>query len=127
MSNGKRVLYIDDNQDHLMIVQAMLKREGYDCDIVTDAQSGLDAALNETYDLILLDIQMPKISGIELLKQLKQRQSDTGVRIVAITADSTAFSKQNPYSLGFDGYLSKPILPPDLSRMVKQVLSAQSN
>jgi len=127
MSDGKRVLYIDDNQDHLMIVQAMLKRDGYDCVIHTDAQSGLEAALNEVYDLILLDIQMPKISGIDLLKQLKQRQSEIGFRIVAITADSSAFSRQNPYSVGFDGYLSKPILPPDLSRMVKQVLAASTD
>lgn len=127
MSDGKRVLYIDDNQDHLMIVQAMLKREGYTCDIQSDAQAGLEVALNESYDLILLDIQMPKISGIDLLKQLKERQAEIGFRIVAITADSTIFSKQSPYSLGFDGFLSKPILPPDLSQMVKQVLTAQAD
>lgn len=124
MSGSKRILYIDDNQDHLMIVQAMLKRDGYTCDIYTGAEKGLEAALSEHFDLILLDIQMPKVSGIDILNQLKARQQDIGFRIVAITADSSVFSRTSPFDMGFDGHLSKPILPPDLSRLMKQLLPA---
>ena len=124
MSNSKHILYIDDNQDHLMIVQAMLKREGYAFEICSSSEKGLEKALSEEFDLILLDIQMPNVSGIEVLKRLKTRQQETGFRIVAITADASVFSRTNPYVAGFDAYLSKPVLRPDLSHLMKQLLSA---
>lgn len=124
MNNASRILYIDDNQDHLFIVQSMLKRDGYSCDTYSSAEKGLEVALSEPYDLILLDIQMPQLSGIDVLTQLKSRKEETGCRIVAITADSSVFSDKNPFEFGFDGNLSKPILPPDLSRMMKQLLPA---
>jgi len=123
----KKILYIDDNQDHLLIVASMLKREGYDCDIFSNPEKGLQAALTNDYALILVDMQMPKVSGIDLLNQLKERREATGFKIIAITADSTVFSRQNPYALGFDGYLSKPIMPMDLSQMVKRFMTATTD
>lgn len=127
MSDSKRILYIDDNKDHLIIVKAMLKRDGYTCETYSNAEKGLEAALTEKFDLILLDIQMPNISGIDLLDQLKTRRETEGFRIVAITADSTVFSSKNPVELGFDGHLSKPVMPLDLSRMVKEMLQATTD
>lgn len=124
MSDNKRIMYIDDNKDHLIIVQAMLKRIGYTCETYSSAQQGLEVALAENFDLILLDIQMPNISGIELLKQLKTRRDEIGFRIVAITADSTVFSHKNPVELGFDAYLSKPVMPADLNRLISQMFPA---
>lgn len=124
MSDSKRIMYIDDNKDHLIIVQAMLKRIGYTCETYSTAQTGLDAALAEKFDLILLDIQMPNISGIELLNQLKTRRDEIGFRIVAITADSTVFSQKNPTELGFDAYLSKPVMPANLTGLVNQMFPA---
>ena len=123
MSEEKRILYIDDNQDHLTIVQAMLQREGYTCDVFRDAEDGLNAALTENYDLILLDIQMPKINGIDILAKLKARKDETELQILAITADSSVFSRQSPFILGFDAHLSKPIMPKDLSRTVNQLFA----
>lgn len=124
--NNNRILYIDDNKDHLMIVEAMLKREGYDCDTYSSPEKGLDAALNKVYALILVDMQMPKMSGIDILNQLKQRREELGFSVIAITADSTVFSRQNPYALGFDAHLSKPIMPMDLSQTVKRMLTAST-
>lgn len=123
MSEEKRILYIDDNQDHLTIVQGMLQREGYNCDTHRDAEVGLQAALTEKYDLILLDIQMPKINGLDMLTKLKKRQQEVSFQIVALTADSSVFSRQSPFVLGFDAHLSKPIMPKDLSRTVNQLLA----
>lgn len=123
MSDSNRILYIDDNQDHLTIVQSMLKRDGYGCDTFRDAEAGLQAALTGDYDLILLDIQMPKINGIDILEKLKARKEEIGFHVIAITADSTVFSTQNPFVLGFDAHLSKPIMPKDLSRVVKRQLA----
>lgn len=123
VNKEKRILYIDDNQDHLTIVHAMLQRDGYDCDTFGDAEEGLDAALNQKYDLILLDIQMPKINGIDMLAKLKARKQETNLKVVAITANSSVFSSQSPFVLGFDGHLSKPIMPKELSRIVTQLLT----
>ncbi len=123
MTDKKHILYIDDNQDHLTIVQAMLQREGYTCDVFQDAEDGLNAALTENYDLILLDIQMPKINGVDMLAKLKARKDETGLQIVAITADSSVFSRQSPYVLGFDAHLSKPIMPKDLSQVATHLLT----
>ncbi|GAB5489989.1 MAG: hypothetical protein Phog2KO_02040 [Phototrophicaceae bacterium] len=127
MSSEKRILYIDDNRDHLMIVQAMLQREGYVCDTFHNAEEGMQAALTKPYHLILLDIQMPKISGIEILEKLKTRKEEVGFNIIAVTADSSVFSKKNPFMLGFDAHLSKPILPKNLSRMVEQQLNTMTD
>lgn len=123
MNKEKRILYIDDNQDHLTIVHAMLQRDGYDCDTFRDAEEGLDAALTRTYALILLDIQMPKINGIDMLAKLEARKQETNFQIVALTANSSVFSRQSPFILGFDAHLSKPIMPKDLSRIVAQLLT----
>ncbi|MEO1286587.1 MAG: response regulator [Chloroflexota bacterium] len=127
MTETQRILYIDDNQDHLLIVQAMLKREGYECVTMSSPIKGLEEARSGDYQLLLLDIQMPQVNGIDMMEHLREKQQETGLRIVAITADSTVFSGKNPYEIGFDAHLSKPIMPMDLSRTVKSLLTAPTD
>jgi len=124
MSNSVSILYIDDNLDHLAIVQAMLQRKNYTCEIISTAAEGIQRASAETFDIILLDIQMPKMSGIDILNHLKPRKAEIGFRVVAITADSSVFASQNPYEIGFDAVISKPVLSPDLYRTIEQLLQA---
>lgn len=125
MSDGINILYIDDNRDHLDIVQAMLARKSFTCETINNAKEGLEVALTKPFHIILLDIQMPKISGIDILAQLEERRQAIGTRIVAITADSTIFARQNPLEMGFDAFISKPITPHELYHVVNQ-LSASS-
>ncbi|MGJ3238209.1 MAG: response regulator [Anaerolineae bacterium] len=126
MSVKKRILYIDDNHDHLLIVKAMLERDGYTCQTCADAEQALTILQAEPFDLVLLDLQLPKISGIELLEQIKTQLVTSLPIIIAITANSTIFAQHSPYQLGFDGYLSKPIMPADLSRVIKQAFTAST-
>ena len=118
-----RILYIDDNQDHLLIVQQMLLRKSYECETEKDWKKAMDRLTQDDFDLILLDIQMPGITGKELLQQFRQDPKIKEIPVIAITADGTAFSGQNPYDFGFNGYLSKPIMPTELYRLVGELIN----
>jgi CheY-like chemotaxis protein len=105
---GKRILIVDDSKINLKVAQQILKP--YNLNIVT-AESGfeaLDLAQNQTFDLILMDIMMPKMNGVETLRRLKE-MSGFDVPVVALTADAIEGTDEKYINAGFNDYLSKPI------------------
>ncbi len=114
-----RILVIDDEQSIIEIVQAYLEKEGYEVITAMDGQSGLKAAKVQKPDLVVLDIMLPGMDGIEVLAQLR-RESD--VYVIMLTAKAEETDKIVGLSVGADDYLTKPFSPRELVARVKAAL-----
>jgi two-component system alkaline phosphatase synthesis response regulator PhoP len=118
MSSAK-ILVIDDEQSLIDLVTAYLRKEGYDVYTAMDGPSGLKAARSFKPDLIILDVMLPGMDGIELLTRLR-RESD--VYVIMLTAKSEEADKVIGLSVGADDYLTKPFSPRELVARVKAAL-----
>lgn len=107
--NSKKVLLVDDNQVNLKLASELIGLWGHQ---VFEAESALQAMAlykRESFDLIVLDIQMPEIDGVELFKMMREENAQDKTSIVALTANILNNEEQRLLELGFDYYLSKPI------------------
>jgi two-component system, OmpR family, alkaline phosphatase synthesis response regulator PhoP len=114
-----KILVIDDEPSIVHLVTAYLKQEGYEVFTAMDGPSGLKAARSFKPDLIILDIMLPGIDGIELLSRLR-RESD--VYVILLTAKTEETDKIVGLSVGADDYVTKPFSPRELTARVKAAL-----
>src|SRR5512138_714234 len=114
-----KILVIDDEPSILNLVTAYLKPEGYEVYTATDGPSGLKAARAFKPDLVLLDIMLPGMDGIELLSRLR-RESE--VYVILLTAKTEETDKVVGLSVGADDYVTKPFSPRELTARVKAAL-----
>jgi two-component system alkaline phosphatase synthesis response regulator PhoP len=118
MSNAK-ILVIDDEPSIIKLVEAYLKPEGYEIHTALDGPSGLKAAHAFKPDLVVLDIMLPGMDGIELLSRLR-RESD--VYVILLTARTEETDKIVGLTVGADDYVTKPFSPRELTARVKAAL-----
>ena len=118
----KKILIIEDNLQNLRVVQLSLKDQGYLLLEATDGNDALKLALKERPDLIIMDIQLPGMSGIEITRKLRERPDFQQVPIVAVTAYAMRGDKEKALNLGFDAYLTKPISTHELASLVAEIL-----
>jgi signal transduction histidine kinase/DNA-binding response OmpR family regulator len=104
-----RILLTEDNPVNQQVGLLMLSRLGYTADLAKDGQRALDATEKTQYDLILMDIQMPNMNGIDAARLIREKQGEECPSIFALTAEALEGDKQRFLGLGFDGYLSKPL------------------
>ena len=114
-----KILVIDDEQSILDLVTAYLRKEGFEYLTAKDGPSGLQAARAHKPDLVVLDIMLPGMDGIELLTQLR-RESD--VYVIMLTARTEEIDKLLGLSVGADDYLTKPFSPRELIARIKAAL-----
>ncbi|MCO4331210.1 response regulator transcription factor [Staphylococcus hyicus] len=101
----KKVLIIEDEQNLARFIELELKHENYDVDITYDGLSGLNKALQQNYDVILLDLMLPEMDGLEVCKRIRA-QKDTPV--IMITAKGEIYDKVTGLDIGADDYIVKP-------------------
>ena len=101
-----KILIIEDEFNLADAIASMLKKEKYSVEIMTDGESGLDEALTDVYDLIILDVMLPKMNGFEILKHLRQEKINS--KILMLTAKNTIDDKMVGFNNGADDYLTKP-------------------
>jgi len=105
-----RILLAEDNLVNQMAVQAVLERLGYQADTVGDGQEAVDAVLSGRYDVVLMDVQMPRIDGKEATRRIRRgRPAGQQPRIIALTANVMERDRQRYIEAGMDGYVSKPV------------------
>jgi len=107
--NPARILIVEDNPTNLKLMRYLLSRYGYNVVTAGDGEEGVRAAHEHRPDVILMDIQMPKLNGYQATAQI--RNSISGIPIVAITAYAMVDDRDRILSRGFDGYIAKPIAP----------------
>ena len=118
----RRVLAIDDNESFLEMMREQLRANGVECDICTTAKELVELMRNKDYDLLVIDLKMPEINGIELAKILRESEvgNSKSVKMVVSTAWSNEHDTEELLEKGFDGILSKPFNTHDLMEMVNR-------
>lgn len=101
-----KVLIIEDEYNLADAISSMLKSKKYDVEIRTDGEEGLDEALTDIYDLIILDVMLPSMNGFEILKELKKENINS--KVLMLTAKNTIDDKMVGFNNGADDYLTKP-------------------
>jgi len=106
---GERILVVEDNQKNMKLFRDVLTATGYQALEATTGESAVALATEHTPDLVLMDIQLPDINGIEALARLRADERTASIPIVALTAQAMHGDRERFLAAGFDGYLSKPV------------------
>lgn len=120
------ILLVEDNPVNLQVAQAMLHKLGYEPTIATNGVQALSACQQNTFDVILMDIQMPKMDGSEASRLIRQHCATAQPYIVAFTANAFHQDKEKYKRAGMDDYLTKPVRLPALISVLERVLRRQS-
>ncbi len=117
-----RVLVIDDEKDLIELVRYNLEKEGFEVLSALDGESGMAAALNEMPDLIIIDLMLPGIDGLEVCRRLRSDNRTAGIPLIMLTAKSAEPDRVLGLELGADDYVTKPFSPRELTARIKAVL-----
>ena len=114
----EQILIVDDNPQNLKLAKVLLVAEGYEVKTAIDAEDALSILASFTPRLILMDLQLPGMDGLELTRQVKADPARSGILIIALTAYAMKGDEEKALAAGCDGYMSKPIDTDALPRIV---------
>ncbi len=129
-NSSARILLAEDNLTNQMVAQAILKKLGFQSDIATNGAEALNALENTRYDLVLMDMQMPEMDGLEATRRIRDIQSSVfnhNIPIIAMTANAMKEDREHCLEAGMNDYVSKPIKPQALSEMLLRWLPKEDN
>jgi CheY-like chemotaxis protein len=110
-----RILLAEDNEVNQKLAIRLLGRMGYSADVAGDGVAAIEALASASYDVVLMDVQMPELDGLDATRQIRARWPDREIRIVAMTANAMEGDRDACIAAGMDDYLSKPIRPDELA------------
>jgi two-component system, cell cycle response regulator DivK len=119
---SKRILYVEDNYHNKRLVRKILKAKGYAVLEAEDGHTGVEIALAELPDLILMDINIPGLDGIEATRLIKAHQETESIPVIALTANAMRGDRERFIAAGCDDYLPKPISTADLMKLITDYL-----
>lgn len=119
---SKTILYVEDNEFNLKIVRQLLSRTSYRLIEAMDGESGVAMAQNELPDLILMDVQLPKMSGLDATRQLRADAKTAAIPIVVITSFALSGDAEKAKAAGASAYLAKPYSPRELLQMIRNLV-----
>ena len=117
--SGKSILYVEDNDLNRKIVRDLLRRTAYRLIEAVDGEAGIATALEQRPDLILMDLQLPKVSGIDAVRTLRNAPTTAHTPIIAITSFALSGDQQKAKDAGASAYLAKPYSPFDLLGLIR--------
>jgi signal transduction histidine kinase len=124
-----KILYAEDNPVNQRVTQLLLQKIGVECEIAINGQEAIEMYNNNQFDLILMDMQMPEVDGIESAKQIRQIEQKNGVEhpvfIVAVTANTFSEDKQKCFNAGMNDFISKPFKEAELKKIIKNAVTHQ--
>jgi CheY-like chemotaxis protein len=103
------ILVVEDNERNLKLLRDVLEYAGYDVRTARTGEDGITLAVEEPPDLVLMDLQLPGIDGMEALRRLRESPRTAGIPVVAVTAQAMKQDRERALEAGFDGYVEKPI------------------
>lgn len=118
------ILIVDDDPDIRELVAFKMRQMGYGVRVEKDGESGLEAARSDVPDLILLDVMMPKLSGIEMCKTLRGDEKTKNVLIMLMTAKAQEIDVEKGFAAGANDYIIKPFSPRELVTRVENMLAS---
>ena len=120
--SAKTILYVEDNELNRKIVRDLLRRTSYRLIEAPDGEAGMTVAREQRPDLILMDLQLPKVSGIEATRTLRAEPATAATPIIAITSFALSGDEQRAKDAGASAYLAKPYSPFDLLTMIRKLV-----
>ena len=120
--SAKTILYVEDNELNCKLVRQLLKPTTYKLIEAYDGEAGVAMALAERPGLILMDIQLPKISGMEAIRRLRADAATAHIPIIAITSFALSGDDQKASEAGATAYIAKPYSPRDLLALMRKLL-----
>ncbi len=117
---SSRILLVEDEPGLVLTLSDLLRAEGYTVESAIDGLTGLARAVNESFDLIVLDVMLPGKNGLEVCRELRQRGKD--VAVLMLTAKTQLIDRVVGLKLGADDYLTKPFEPPELLARIEALL-----
>ena len=120
--SGRTILYVEDNELNRKIVRDLLRRTSYRLIEAPDGQTGVQMALEQRPGLILMDVQLPRISGLEAMRRLRAEPATADTPIIAITSFALSGDEQRAKEAGASAYLPKPFSPFALLGMIRTLL-----
>jgi PAS domain S-box-containing protein len=123
---GLRILLAEDNAMNQQLALMLLKKLGYEADVASDGREALEALERQSYDLVLMDVQMPELDGLEATRRIRAaRPAGSGPRIVAMTANAMKEDREACFEAGMDDYVAKPIRPEELAAALSRCTRAE--
>ena len=124
-----RILLAEDNVVNQKVAARVLEKEGFAVDVASDGRQAVDAWRRGTYDMILMDCQMPQLDGYEATREIRREERETGavrrIPIIALTAHAMKGAADDCRRAGMDDYLTKPLDREQLRRCLKQHMAEQ--
>jgi CheY-like chemotaxis protein len=121
------ILIAEDHPVNQMLLTRLLEKRGHSVMVAVNGKRALELATKGSFDLLLMDVQMPEMDGMEATRLLRERESETGTRltVIGVTAHAMAGDRERCLQAGMDGYLSKPVRPSELDELLAPLLAAR--
>jgi two-component system, OmpR family, alkaline phosphatase synthesis response regulator PhoP len=123
---SKKILIVDDEQNIVVSLEFLMKREGFEVAVASDGESALRKIAEMRPDLVLLDVMMPKKSGFEVCQEIRGNPKWQAIKVIMLTAKGRETEMAKGMALGADAYMTKPFATKDLVTQVKQLLGASA-
>ena len=117
---GERILVVEDNEKNMKLFRDVLTATGYRTLEATTGEQAVELAAEHAPDLVLMDIQLPDIDGVEALRRLRADERTAAIPVLALTAQAMHGDRERFLAAGFDGYVSKPVNIVELIGTVRQ-------
>lgn len=122
---ARKILVVEDNPQNMKVVLMTLKPHGYTLLQATDGEEALKVVISDNPDLIIMDVQIPKMDGLEVTRKLRQMPAFSQVPIIAVTAYAMKGDEEKAREAGCDAYLPKPVNTRQLPQIVAEMLPKQ--
>ncbi len=123
----KNILIVEDDLDVVELTQSQVKAIGYDSIVASDGKQAVDMATSQLPHLILMDIMLPVMDGLDATRQIRQNPKASSIPIIAVTAMSAPKDKEDCFQSGCDDYLPKPFTLAQLRFSIERLLDQNSN
>jgi len=115
---GERILVVEDNEKNMKLFRDVLQATGYSTLEATTGEEAIELSLSQAPALVLMDVQLPGIDGVEALERLRQNERTASIPVLALTAQAMSGDRERFLEAGFDGYLAKPV---DVGELIEAV------
>lgn len=119
----KTILVIEDNDDNLYLIRYMLEKNEFKVIYTKEGLKGVDLALSLQPDLVIMDVQLPDLNGLEATKKIREAEKGANLKIMALTSYAMPGDREKALKAGCDGYMEKPINPETFIMNIKKFLS----
>jgi len=118
----KRILVVEDNEANMYLIRFILRKGGYEVIEARSGEEGVELAIKEKPELVIMDIQLPGIDGLEATKRIRESEANEEFPIVALTSYTMVGDKEKALKVGCTGYIEKPINPETFMAEIEKYL-----